>query len=60
MSGYRKTFKAKDEDEDKSNILMSFCVDDEKPCKKYKAIWTKIEDWKIIELDAHHSMMTDI
>ena len=44
MSGYRKTFKAKDEDEDKSNILMSFCVDDEKPCKKYKAIWTKIED----------------
>ena len=31
---------------------MSFCIDDEKLLEKYKAIWTKIEDLKNIELDA--------
>ena len=30
---------------------MSFCIDDEKLLEKYKAIWTKIEDFKNIELN---------
>ena len=30
---------------------MPFCIDDEKLLEKYKAIWTKIEDLKNIELD---------
>ena len=34
--------------EDKNSKLMSFCIDDEKLLKKYKAIWTKIEDLKNI------------
>ena len=37
ISGYVKIFKV----EDKNNKLMSFCIDDEKLLKKYKAIWTK-------------------
>ena len=41
MSGYVKTFKVKEGDQDKSNKLMSFCIDDEKPLEKYKIIWTK-------------------
>ena len=48
MSGYVKTFKV----EDKINKLMSFHRDDEKLLEKYKAIWTKIEDLKNIELNA--------
>ena len=48
MSGYVKTFQV----EDKTNKLMSFCRDDEKLLQKYKAIWTKIEDLKNIELNA--------
>ena len=48
MSGYVKTFKG----EDKVNKLMSFLMDDEKLLKKYKAIWTKTEDLKNIELNA--------
>ena len=48
MSGYVKTFKV----EDKINKLMSFRIDNEKLLEKYKAIWTKIEDLKNIELDA--------
>ena len=43
-----KTFKV----EDKTNKLMSFRIDDKKLLEKYKAIWTKIEDLKNIELDA--------
>ena len=35
MSGYVKTFKVKDEDEDKNNKLMYFCKDDEKLLEKY-------------------------
>ena len=31
---------------------MSFHIDDEKLLEKYKAIWTKIEDLKNIELNA--------
>ena len=52
MSGYVKTFKVKDEDKDKHNKLMSFRIDNEKLLEKYKAIWTKIEDLKNIELNA--------
>ena len=44
MSGYVKTFKV----EDKNNKLMSFCIDDENLLEKYKFIWTKIEDLKIL------------
>ena len=40
VSGYIKTFKVENE----NNKLMSFHIDDEKLLKKYKAIWTKIED----------------
>ena len=52
MGGYVKTFKVKEGDKDKSNILMSFHLDDEKLLEKYKAIWTKVEDFKNIELNA--------
>ena len=51
MSGYIKTFKDKDRDKDKKNKLMSFGIDDEKLLEKKKAIWTKIEDLKNIELN---------
>ena len=44
MSGYVKTFKIKNRDKD-NNKLMSFRIDDEKLLEKYKAIWTKIEDF---------------
>ena len=30
MGGYVKTFKVKDQEKDKNNKLMSFCVEDEK------------------------------
>ena len=33
MSGYVKTFKVKDQEKDKNNKLMSFCVEDEKLLK---------------------------
>ena len=33
-------------------INLSFCIDDEKLLEKYKAIWTKIENFKNIELNA--------
>ena len=52
MSGYVHTFKVKVEDKDENNKLMSFHIDDEKLLAKYKAIWTKIEDLKNIELNA--------
>ena len=48
ISGYVKTFKV----EDKSNKLMSFCIDYEKVLQKYKAIWVKTEDLKNIKLNA--------
>ena len=44
MSGYVKTFKAKDGDKDKNNKLMSFRINDEKLLEKYKGICAKIED----------------
>ena len=43
MSGYVKTFKVKNEGEDKNNKLMPFYIDDEKLLEKYKTIWTKVE-----------------
>ena len=42
----------KDGYKDKNNKLMSLCIDDGKLLEKYKAIWTKIEDLKNIELNA--------
>ena len=48
MSGYVQTFKV----ENKIKKLMSFRIDDKKLFEKYKAISTKIEDLKNIELDA--------
>ena len=44
VSGYVKTFKV----EKRINKLMFFRRDDEKLIEKYKAIWTKIEDLKIL------------
>ena len=38
------TFKVKD----KNNKLISFRISDEKLLEKYKAIWTKIEELKIL------------
>ena len=40
MSGYVKTFKVKDGDEDKNNKLIYFRMNDEKLLEKYKTIWT--------------------
>ena len=48
MTGYVKTFKV----EDKNNKLKSFRIYDEKLLEKYKASWTKIEDFKNIKLNA--------
>ena len=48
MSGSVKTFKVKE----RNNKLISFRIDDEKLLEKYKSIWTKIEDFKNIELNA--------
>ena len=56
MSGYVKTLKFKEGD----NKLMSFRIDDKKLLEKFKAILTKIEDLKNIELNDLPSMMVDI
>ena len=48
MSEYVKTFKVKDENNDKRNKLMSFCIYDDKLLEKYKTIWTKIEDFNAL------------
>ena len=45
---FLKIFKDKEGD----NILMPFRIDDEKLLEKYKAIWTKIENLKNVELNA--------
>ena len=52
MSGYVKTFKVKERDKNKSSKLLSYRMNHEKLFEKYKAIWTKIEDSKNIELNA--------
>ena len=51
ISEYIKAFKVKGGDKDKNNKSMSFHIDDEKQFEKYKAIWTKSEDIKNIELN---------
>ena len=48
MSGYVMTFKVKERDKDKNNKLIFFRIDNEKLLRKYKAIWTKIEDLKYL------------
>ena len=52
ISGYAKTFRVKDGDKGKNNKSMSFRIYDEKLLEKCKAIWTKIENFKNIELNA--------
>ena len=52
MSGYVQSFKDKNGDKDKNNKLVSFRINDEKLLEKCKTIWTKVEDLKIIELNA--------
>ena len=47
-----KIFRDKGWDKNKNNKLMSLRIDHDKLLKKYKIIWTKIEDLKNIELDA--------
>ena len=51
MTGYIKTFKVQLGDKDENNKLMSFGINDEKLLEKYKAIWTRNEDFKNIELN---------
>ena len=48
MNGFVKTFEVKDGDKDEIHKWMSFRIDAEKLLEKYKAIWTKIEDLKIL------------
>ena len=48
MSGYVKKFKVKE----RNNKLVSFCRVDEKLLEKYKVIWTTIEGFKNIKLNA--------
>ena len=50
ISGYVKAFKVKDGNKD--NKLMPFPIYDEKLLERYKAIWTKIEELKNINLNA--------
>ena len=52
MSGCVKTSKVKGGDKVKNKKLISFRIDDNKLLEKYKAIWTKIEDFKNIELNS--------
>ena len=56
MSRYVKILKFKDGNKDKNNKLMSFRIEDEKILQKYKAIWTKIEDLKNINLTRFTSL----
>ena len=44
--------KVNDEDKYRNNKMMSFCIYDKNLLEKYKAIWTKIEDLKNIEVNA--------
>ena len=60
MSEYFKTFIVKDGGKDKNINMMSFPIDGQKPLEKYKAIWTKIEDFKNIELMLYQSMVIDM
>ena len=48
MTGYVMTFKV----EEGNNKLTPFRIDNGKLLEKYKAIWTRIEDFKNIKLNA--------
>ena len=52
MSAYVKTFKIKDRNRDKNNKLMYICINDPELLKQYKAVRSKIEDLKNIELNS--------
>ena len=39
---------------------MSFLINDGKLLERYKAIWAKIEDLKILNWTLYQSMLTDI
>ena len=56
LSGYVKKIKVKD----KNNKLMPFCINDVKLLEKYKTIWTKMDDLKILNQMLHQSAMKDI
>ena len=56
LSGYVKKIKVKD----KNNKLMPFCINDVKLLEKYKTIWTKMDDLKIMNQMLHQSAMKDI
>ena len=58
ISEYIKTFK--DKDGNKYNKLMFFRINDEKLLRKYKAVWTKNEDFKKIVLKDLPILMIDI
>ena len=48
VTGYINKFKVKEKDKDKSNKLMYLSIKHQKVLQKYKAIWTKIKDFKNI------------
>ena len=52
ISGYVKTFTIKEGDKDKNKKLMLFRIDVEKLLEKYKTIWSKIENLKMVILNA--------
>ena len=56
LSGYVKKIKVKD----KNNKLMPFCINDVKLLEKYKTIWTKMDDLKILNQMLYQSAMIDI
>ena len=52
MSGYVKPYKVNEKEKYKNDKFLSFGIDDEKLLEKYKAVQTKIEDLKNINLSA--------
>ena len=52
MSEYNKRVKVIDWDKDQNNKLIFFRIYKEKLLEKYRTIWTKIGDFKDIELNA--------
>ena len=60
MSGYVKTFKVKVRGKYKNKKFMSFHVDDGNLLEKYNAIWTKIENLKMLNYVLYKSMMIEI
>ena len=52
MSEYNKRFKVIDWNKDQNNKLIFFRIYKEKLLEKYRTIWTKIGDFKDIELNA--------